>query len=129
MVGCLRCSIAMIYDLWDGSLDQRKVCGSGPLSWSGWLSSPSTAIPHRYLQIHYNTIVYQKSKKFQQVCFIVFKNHAGTFMILYILNKKNICQKILSKNVKRQNSGILTQRGQFSNPVGQSSTINQPNQT
>ncbi len=27
MVGCLLCSMARIYDLWDGSLDQLKVRG------------------------------------------------------------------------------------------------------
>ncbi len=57
-VKCVLCSMAMIYDLldgWiDGSVDQRKVCGSGSLLWSGigWLSSSSTAIPHRSKQYH-----------------------------------------------------------------------------
>ena len=31
------CSVAKINDLWDLSMDQRKVRGSGPLLWSGWL--------------------------------------------------------------------------------------------
>ncbi len=34
-VGCLLCRMARIYDLLDGSLDNRKVRGSGPLLWSG----------------------------------------------------------------------------------------------
>ncbi len=37
-VGCLLCSM---------------VPGTGPLFWSGWLSSSSTATPNRYVQIQY----------------------------------------------------------------------------
>ncbi len=57
--GCLLCSIARIYDIWEKSLDPRKVCGSGPLLWTGWLCSSSTASPHRYMQmqIQYNNII------------------------------------------------------------------------
>ncbi len=44
--------MAVIYDLFVGSLDQqRKVRGSGSLLWLGWLSSLSTATSHKYMQI------------------------------------------------------------------------------
>ncbi len=42
-------SMARIYDLWDGSLDQRKVRGLVPC----WLSSSSTTTTHRYMQIQW----------------------------------------------------------------------------
>ncbi len=41
-------SVVRIYE-WDGSLDLRKVRGSGPLLWSGRLSRSSTVTPHRNL--------------------------------------------------------------------------------
>ncbi len=53
-IGCLLCSMARICDLWNGSLDQRKMFGSGPLLWSRWLTSSSIATPHSYMQIQYN---------------------------------------------------------------------------
>ena len=34
LVVCLQCSMARIFDLWDGSLDQHMVRGSGPMLWS-----------------------------------------------------------------------------------------------
>ncbi len=53
-VGCLQCSIARIYDLWDRSLEKRNVRGFSPLLWSGWQSSSSTATPHRQLHIQWS---------------------------------------------------------------------------
>ena len=43
--GLIVCCMAMIYDLLDWSLDQRKVDGPGRLLRSGWLSSSSTETP------------------------------------------------------------------------------------
>ncbi len=46
------CSMAKLNNLWDGSMDQRKVRWSGLLFWSGWLSSSSTTTPpppHRFI--------------------------------------------------------------------------------
>ena len=38
IIGLIVCYIvARIYDLWDGSLDKRKVRGSGSFVGSGWL--------------------------------------------------------------------------------------------
>ncbi len=41
-------SMARINDICDGSMDQRKVRSVSRV-WSGWLSSSSTATPHRFI--------------------------------------------------------------------------------
>ncbi len=45
--GCAMKGLVVCYVVWLGSMDQRKVRGSSPLLWSGWLSNSSTATPHR----------------------------------------------------------------------------------
>ena len=62
--------MAGIYDLCNIFLDQRKVRGSDPLLWSGWLSSSSTATPNnRYTYI--DTIQYSVPN--------CFRNYHGDF--------------------------------------------------
>ena len=66
------------YVVWLGSMKwvfgpaQGSWPGSGSLLWSGWLSSSSTATPHRYKQIQYNKIQWCFRPKTTQMytCFI-----------------------------------------------------------
>ncbi len=53
-VGCLLCSMAMIYDLWYGSLDKRKVRGLVPLLWSGAQVLPHPT--HSYILVKSNLL-------------------------------------------------------------------------
>ncbi len=48
--------------------EQAQGVWSGPLLWSGWLLSSSAATPHRFLQIHINTII----DKYKKAAFEIF---------------------------------------------------------
>ena len=68
MVSCLLCSMARINDLWNGSLDKRKVRSLVPCGQDGWLSSSSTGTPHRFIQIQITHITW-KLKMIKCWCF------------------------------------------------------------
>ena len=76
-IGCLLCIMAMIYDLWDRSLDKRKV--RGLVLCSGWLSISSTATPHRYISI----------RCISHICLLFYKPNQKSFFLIIIFTLFN----------------------------------------
>ena len=93
--GCL-CSMARIYDLW-----KAQGAWSGHLLWSGWLSSSSTATPHR--SYHNKYISYKHTK---YIVAITSCKHVNYKHMIMNRNESNNNIDTISFMIDWQNSSV-----------------------